>query len=237
MTTQGTVADAAAIKVLSSNSSRAVFDEVLPQFERTKGYKVFVSYDPAKIILERIERGESADLVILSDTTIGTLIKQGKIAAGSARTLARCGVGIAVRAGAPKPDIGSVEAFKRALLDAKSIAHTQSGASGMHFTGLIDRLGIAEQVKAKARTQPGGLVGELVARGEAEVAVQQIPELMAVPGIEIVGPLPAQLQLTTVVAAGVFVDAKEAQAAHALLEVLTSPSAARVFKAKGFEPA
>lgn len=237
MTTQQGGAGAAAIKVLSSNSSRAVLDELLPGFERANGFQVSVSYDPAKIMLERIKHGESADLVILSDTAIETLTKQGKIAARSSRALARCGVGIAVRAGARKPEIASVDAFKRALLDANSIAHTQSGASGMHFAALIERLGIAQQVKAKAKMQPGGLVGELVARGEAELAVQQIPELMAVPGIDIVGPLPPELQLATVVAAGVFADAKQPEAARALLGFLAAPAAVRVFMAKGFEPA
>lgn len=237
MTTQGTDANTAEVRVLCSNSSHAVMDELVPEFERASGHKVAVSYDPAKLMLQRIQRGETADLAILGAPAIDELTKQGKIAAGSRRDLARCGVGIAVRAGAPKPDIGSVEAFKRALLNAKSVAHTESGASGMHFAGLIERLGIAEQIKARARTQPGGLVGELVASGEAEIAVQQIPELMAVPGIEVVGPLPHELQKITLVSAGIFAASKHPEAAHALLEFLSTPAAARVYEAKGLLPA
>ncbi|OGA41368.1 MAG: hypothetical protein A3G24_06380 [Betaproteobacteria bacterium RIFCSPLOWO2_12_FULL_62_13] len=237
MTTQETSAKAAELKVFCSNSVRAVMDELVPQFERASGHKVAVSYDPAKIMLERIMGGESADLVILSAPAIDELTKQGKIVAGSRRELARCGVGIAVRAGAPKPDIGSVEALKRALLNARSIAHTSSGASGIHFAGLIERLGIAEQVRPKAVKRPGGLVGELVVSGEAEIAVQQIPELMAVPGTELVGPLPQELQVITTATASVFTDASQPQAAQALLEFLSTPAAARVFKAKGLEPA
>ena len=237
MTNQRTGAKAAEIKVLCSNSTHAVMDELVPEFERASGHKVAVSYDPAKIMLQRIQRGETADLAILGAPAIDDLTKQGKIAAGSRRDLARCGIGVAVLAGAPKPDIGSVEAFKRALLNAKSVAHTESGVSGMHFAGLIERLGIAEQMKARARMQPGGLVGELVARGEAEIAVQQIPELMAVPGIEVVGPLPRELQKITLVAAGIFAASRHPEAAQALLEFLSTPAAARVYKAKGLEPA
>lgn len=237
MTNQRTGANAAQIKVLCSNSSHAVMDELVPEFERASGHKVSISYDPAKMMLSRIEGGETADLAILGAPAIDELMKQGKIAARGRRDLARCGIGIAVRAGAPKPDIGSVEAFKRALLNAKSVAHTESGVSGMHFAGLIERLGIAEQVKAKARTQPGGLVGELVANGEAEIAVQQIPELMAVPGIELVGPLPQELQKITLVSAGMFAASRHPDAAQAMLEFLSTPAAARVYKAKGLEPA
>lgn len=174
--------------------------------------------------------------MILNAPAIDELTKQGRIAAGSRRTLAHCGVGIAVRAGAPKPDIRSVEAFKRALLDAKSIAHTEAGASGIYFAGLIERLGIAAQVKAKARTRPGGLIGRLVASGEAELAVQQIPELMAVAGIDLVGPLPPELQLISVVTAAIFADAKQPDAAQALIAFLATPAAARVFKTHGLDP-
>jgi molybdate transport system substrate-binding protein len=168
---------------------------------------------------------------------IDELAKEGHVAAESRRELARCGAGVAVRAGAPKPDISSVEAFKRALLAAKSIAHTTSGASGMHLMRVVERLGIAQEVRTKARTQPGGLVGEILARGEAELAVQQIPELLAVPGLDFVGPLPAELQITSVVSAALFSRAAQPEAARALLEFLSSPAAARAYKASGLEPA
>ena len=236
MANENQAGGAAGINVLCSNSSHAVMDELVPAFERASGHKVSIGYDTAILTLSRIKGGETADAVILNAPAIDELTKQGRIAAGSRRTLARCGVGIAVRAGAPKPDIGSVEAFKRALLDAKSIAHTEAGASGIYFAGLIERLGIAAQVQAKARTRPGGLIGRLVASGEAELAVQQIPELMAVAGIDLVGPLPPELQLISTVTAAVFANAKQPDAAQALLAFLATPAAARVFKTHGLEP-
>jgi len=210
--------------------------ERAPQFERANDCKIAISYDPAKVMLARIQKGETADLAILGSGAIDELVKQGKISAGSRRVLARCRVGVAVLAGKPRPDISSVEAFKRTLLGAKSVAYTQEGASGMHFAGLIERLGIAEQVKAKAVRQPGGLIGELVAAGKAEIAIQQIPELMAVAGIELVGPLPAEIQLVTVSSAGIFAGTKQAEAAQSFIQFLVTPAAARVMKAKGLEP-
>jgi molybdate transport system substrate-binding protein len=236
MTNQDQAAGAAAIKVLCSNSLHAVLKELVPDFERASGHKVAISYETAIQAMSSIRNGAAADAIILNAPSIDELTKLGKIAPGSSRTLARCGIGIAVRAGAPKPHIGSVEAFKRALLDAKSIAHTEVGASGIHFMKLIERLGIAAQVKAKTHTRPGGLIGELVANGEAELAVQQIPELMAVAGIDVVGPLPNELQATTTVTAAVFSDAGQPDAAHAFLAFLLTPAAAGVFKAKGFDP-
>ncbi|HLF38714.1 MAG TPA: substrate-binding domain-containing protein [Burkholderiales bacterium] len=225
-----------AIKVFASNSIRAVMGELAPQFERANDCKIAISYDPAKVMLARIQKGETADLAILGSGAIDELVKQGKISAGSRRVLARCRVGVAVLAGKPRPDISSVEAFKRTLLGAKSVAYTQEGASGMHFAGLIERLGIAEQVKAKAVRQPGGLIGELVAAGKAEIAIQQIPELMAVAGIELVGPLPAEIQLVTVSSAGIFAGTKQAEAAQSFIRFLVTPAAARVMKTKGLEP-
>ena len=210
--------------------------ELAPQFERANDCKIAISYDPAKAMLARIQKGETADLAILGSGAIDELVKQGKISAGSRRVLARCRVGVAVLAGKPRPDISSVEAFKRTLLGAKSVAYTQEGASGMHFAGLIERLGIAEQVKAKAVRQPGGLIGELVAAGKAEIAIQQIPELMAVAGIELVGPLPAEIQLVTVSSAGIFAGTKQAEAAQSFIRFLVTPAAARVMKTKGLEP-
>jgi molybdate transport system substrate-binding protein len=224
------------LRVFASNSIRAAMAELVPQFERASGNRVAVSYDPAKILLERIGKGQTADLVITGSGAIDALVKQGTVLPGSRRVLARCRVGVAVLAGAPKPDIGSVESLKRTLLRAASVAYTQEGASGMHFAGVIERLGIADEVKAKAVRQPGGLVGELVAAGKAEIAIQQIPELLAVPGIELVGPLPAETQLVTVTAAGVFSGAEQAAAARSLIEFLATPAAARVIQAKGLEP-
>src|SRR6185436_2668863 len=151
--------------LLTSNSMRGVLDELIPELERTGGARIAASFDPAQIMLQRIAGGETADLTILGQAAIDELSRQGKLVHGSQRTLARCGVGIGVRAGAPKPDVSTVEALKRALLDAKSVAYTSSGASGIHFAGIIEQLGIAIEVKAKAVNQPGGLIGERIVSG------------------------------------------------------------------------
>jgi molybdate transport system substrate-binding protein len=232
--TQAAVAGAAEIRVLCSTGMSSAMSVLVPEFERASGHKLSIAYDTANLLMGRIKGGETADLAILTGPAIDELAKQGKV--GGRADLARSGVGISVRSGAPKPDIGSVEALKRALLDAKSVAYTTTGASGVYFAGLLERLGIAEQVKAKAKLRPGGAVGELVARGEAEMAVQQIPELMSVAGTELVGPLPPEVQYVTVFSAGVFAGAKHTEAAQALVKFLSTPAAAQVLKAKGMEP-
>ena len=163
------------------------------------------------------------------------LIKQGKILAATRTDVARGGIGIAVRAGAPKPDIGSVEALKRALLDAKSITYAREGGSGIYFAGLLERLGMAEAMRAKTKFGTGN-VAELVARGDAEMAVQLITELIAVRGVELVGPLPAEVQNYIVLTAGVGAQAKEPGLAKAFLQFLTAPAAVPVIKSKGLEP-
>jgi molybdate transport system substrate-binding protein len=223
--------------LFSSNSTRAVLAELLPQFEHATGIRVNTSYDPALVMLKRIDDGETADVAILGQSAIDALANSRKILPESRRTLARCGVGIGVRAGAPKPDVSSTAAFKAALLAAKSIAHTTRGASGIHFTAVAKRLGIADEIRAKAVANQGGLIGELVVRGEAELAIQQIPELLAVPGVELVGPLPQELQSISVVVAGIFSGTRHAESARALIDFLATPAATRVFRAKGLEPA
>ena len=225
----------ATIKLFVSNSQRGVMDELLPQFERASGNKVEVSYDPAKLMMERIARGEAADLIIIGGSALEELEKAGKLAAGTRRVISSCGVGVAVKAGAPKPDIGTVDKFKHALLAAKSVAYTEHGASGIYFSKLIEKLGIAEPVKAKAARQAGGLVGEIVAAGKAELAVQQVPELMVVKGVDLVGPLPKEIQQTTVSSIGLFAGSKKE--ARALYDFLVTPEARRVMKAAGHDPA
>jgi molybdate transport system substrate-binding protein len=237
MTTPQAEGPGGELKLLSGNSTRAVYAELFPEFERVTGIRVNPVYDPAEIILQRVAAGETADLAIMGQAAIDKLAEQGKIAPESRRTLARCGVGVGVPSGAPKPDVSTADAFKRALLDAKSIAHTSQGASGIHFSKVIERMGIADSVKAKAVTQPGGLVGELVVAGKATLAIQQIPELMAVAGIDLVGPLPQEFQSISVLTAGIFATSRQAVAAQALLEFLATPASARVFRAKGLEPA
>jgi molybdate transport system substrate-binding protein len=227
----------AKIKLFCSNSLRGALTDLIPLFERSSGHHVELSYDPAKVMMERIGRGETADAVIIGGDAIEQLVQQGKLTAASRRPFASCGIGVAVRAGSARPDIGSVDAFKRALLAAKSIAWTQQGASGIYFSGLIERLGIAKEIRAKAAQQPGGLIAEQLVDGRADLAIQQIPELMAVPGAELVGPLPAEIQQVTASSAGIFTGSRNAKPAEELLSFLTSPSSKAVLKAKGLEPA
>jgi molybdate transport system substrate-binding protein len=190
------------VKVLASNGVKAVLRELAPQFERSTGHNLAITFDRSSELKKRIEAGELFDVAILTGPMIDGLMQQRKVAAGTGANMARSGVGVAVRAGAPKPDIGTVEAFKRALLDAKSVAYTTEGASGVYFASVLQRLRIADAVQAKSKTQPGGAVGELVARGEAELAVPQISELLPVAGTEVVGPFPPELQSFTLFTAG-----------------------------------
>ena len=229
-------ARASEITLLSSTGVKTVLLELLPQFEKTTGNKVNVAIDASNLLKKEIDAGKSFDVAILTPGLISDLIKQGKITDGSAANIARTGVGVAVKKGAPKPDISSVEAFKRALMNAKSIAYTTAGQSGAHFSKVIEQLGIADQAKARGKTTPGGSTGELVVKGEAEMAVQLISELMAVPGIDIVGPFPAEVQDYIVLTAGISSNAQDKAAAQALIKFLTDPRAAPAIKAKGMEP-
>lgn len=224
------------MRLLATNAWRGALGELLPAFERAQAIAVEVNYDPARVLLRRVAAGERADAVVLGCEALDELVRAGRIEPGSRRALARSWVGVAVRAGARKPDLSSVESFRRSLIEARSIAYTQEGASGQHFARLIEQLGIGEQVRAKAVRRAGGLIGELVAAGEAELAVQQVSELLAVPGIEFVGPLPSAIQLVTVSCIGVFAEAKHAQSAHLLADYLAGSEAARVLEAKGLEP-
>jgi len=189
------------------------------------------------MLIGEISKGASGDLAILSDEAIDDLTQQGRIVAGSRIDLARSAIGIAVRQGAPKPDLGSAAALKQALLSARTISFSKTGISGVYFPTVLERLGIAAQVASKTLIPtPGVLVGDLVAKGDAELGVQQISELLPVPGIEIVGPLPGELQKLTVFSAGLFVGAAEPEVAKALVAMLTSPAARPVYQRKGLEP-
>jgi molybdate transport system substrate-binding protein len=227
----------ATIKLFSGNSLRAVMGELAPAFEKATGHQIEASYDPAKMMMERLARGEAPDLILLNRSAIADLVKAGHVVPDSVRPVLSCGVGVAVGKGAPKPDIGTLDAFKRTLLAAKSVAWTSHGTSGIYFSGLIERLGMAEPLKAKAVLQPGGLVGELVVAGKAELAIQQIPELMAVAGVDFVGPLPREIQNVTNQSIGLFASSKEPAAARMLVDFMTSPEAKQMFQARGFETA
>lgn len=228
---------AAEIKVLSSNAMSDVMADLLPEFERTSGHKVVATYGPTPAVMSRIKAGEPADVVILGRQSIDELKKIGKVVPGSEADLAKTSVGIAVRAGAPKPDISTVEAFKNAMLSAQSVAASE-GASGNHFRRVLERLGIAEAMKPKLKTIPGAAhTAKLVAAGEVEMAVQMMSELQAVPGAEIAGPLPGDLHFELLLAAALDANAKETEAAATLIKFLASPAASLVLKRKGMEPA
>jgi molybdate transport system substrate-binding protein len=230
----------AEIKVLTAGAFRQVLLALLPDFERTSGHKVTVENDTVGALTKRIAGGEAFDLAVLTPKAVDDLAKEGKFAAGSRANLARVGVGVVVKDGTPKPDISSLAAFKQALLAAKSVAYIDpaaGGSSGIYVAGLLDKLGIAADVKPKAKLIPGGAVAEHVAKGEAELGIHQISEILPVKGVTLVGPLPAEIQNYTVYAAGIGAHAKESDAAKALLKTLTSPAAAEVLKSKDMEPA
>jgi molybdate transport system substrate-binding protein len=214
---------------------------LLAQFEKTSGHKLSITWGTGPMLVKRIEDGEGADIAILSRAGMDALLQQGKIAPGSDVALASSGVAIAVKAGASKPDISTPEALKQTLLKAKSISYSEpsaGGASGVYFAKLLDRMGIAEQMKPKTKYPPaGGFSGELLLTGEAELAVQQTPELMHVAGTEIVGLLPGELNVVTQFAAGITADSKYAEAGKALIAMLKSPQSAAVFRIKGLDPA
>jgi molybdate transport system substrate-binding protein len=227
---------AAEVKVLSSAAVKEPFVELIPGYERSSGNKVVATWAGTVNVLKRLQDGEVADLVVLAGPTIDDLIKQGKIVAGSRVDLAKSGVGVAVRSGAPKPDISTADALKRALLAAKSIAYS-TGPSGVYLDGLFQRMGIADELKAKTKVSaPGVPVGEMVARGEAEIGFQQVSELLPVAGIDYVGPLPAEIQTITVFSGGIHTGASQPDAAKALVKYITSPEAVPVIKKKGMEP-
>jgi len=229
-------APVAPLKLLTTNAVRGSLEELLPTFERQTKRKVEAYYYSTNQMMDLIKGGEMADVVILTGPALDELAKQGSVVQGSRTDLASTGIGVCVRRGAPRPDISTLDAFKRTLLDAKSVAHTTTGQSGVYFSGLIERLGIGAQVRAKARTQPGGIVGETVARGDAEIGIQQISEIYAASGADLVGPFPAEIQKLTVFSAGLFAGTRQEEAAKSLIQFLKTPASARVMKGKGLEP-
>src|SRR5262245_55671840 len=231
-----TAAQAAEIRVLSTGASRPALTELVPQFERATGHKLVIEYGFPAELVGKINAGEPFDVVILS-RDVDDLIAGGKVVADSRRVLGRTGIGIAIPQGAPKPDFSTVDAFKRALLDAKAIATSGEGSSGRYVAGLLDRLGIAEQVKPKIKSGPSGAAAQLVAKREVDFVVSGLPPLVGVAGIEWLGWIPAELNSWVIFGSGVSTAAKEPAAGRALLTFLTSPEAVSVFKAKGFEPA
>src|SRR5215470_7409433 len=230
-------ADAAEIKVIASNAVKTVVEELGPQFEKASEHKLNITFGVGTQLQANIEKGEAFDLVILAAGSVDSLIKQGKLTADTRADIARSSVGVAVKKGAPKPDISTTEAFKRAMLEAKSIGYVEQGASGIYLKGLFERMGLTEQLKSKTKLLPGSNpAANAVANGEVEIGITQISEILPYAGAELVGPLPADIQLYTVFAAAVGAGAKEAAPAGALLKFLTAPAAVPVLKTKGLSP-
>jgi molybdate transport system substrate-binding protein len=227
-------ARAADIKVLSGGAMKLLMEAVAPQFERASGHKVTFGFGPTLSQKKLIEDGATFDLALLPREVIDELAQHGKTA-GSAIDVTRSAVGVAIRAGAPKPDIATADAFKRALQNAKAISYSD-GPSGVYIASLLQRLGLAEEMKAKTRLAKGRPVADLVAKGEAEIGMQQITEILPVKGAELLGPLPDELQSIIVYAAGIGAAAKEADAARAFVKFLATPEVVRVIKAMGMEP-
>jgi len=234
-------ASAAEVRVMISGGLTAAYQALVPEFERATGNKVLTAYGPSmgttvNAIPVRLERGEPVDVLIMVGYALGDLIKQGKVIADSRVDLTKSLIGIAVKAGSLKPDISSPDAVKRALLSAKSIAYSDS-ASGVYVsTEMFAKLGVADEMKDKARKIPATPVGEIVAHGDAEIGFQQISELKPVQGIDIVGPLPDELQKITVFSAGIATVSKEPEAGRALIKFLASPAARDAIIKSGMEP-
>jgi molybdate transport system substrate-binding protein len=229
------------IKVFASGGFKAAYLALVPGFERASGRKVLTAWGSsvagaATSIPNRLAAGEPVDLVIMAGDALDKLIERGLVASGSRVDLARSGIGVAMRAGAPRPDLSSVDTFMRALRRAKSVAHSSS-ASGIYLRGLFQRLGLYDTLGDRIRQIEGEPVGAVVARGEAEIGFQQVSELLPVPGIDYVGPLPPDVQQFTVFAAGIATHAREPDGTRALIAFLTAPAAAPIIRRSGMEPA
>jgi len=221
--------DAAEIKVISSNALKTVLQELAPAFEKATEHKLVFTWGAAVPLKAQIEKGEAFDVTVLTTAAIDDLINQGKLVAATRTNLASSGAGVAVRKGAPKPDISTVEAFKRALINAKSVAYVEQGGTGIYLKQLLPRLGIADALKDKIKLLPP--------ENPAEIGMTQISEILPYAGDELVGPFPAEIQLTTSFATAIAANAKEPEPAKAFIKFLMAPAAAPVFKAKGLDPA
>src|SRR5215216_2889408 len=234
-------ASAAEVRVMISGGLTAAYNALVPEFERTSGHKVVTAYGPSmgttvNAIPVRLERGEPADVLIMVGYALGDLARQGKVMADSSVDLVKSPIGVAVKSGAPQPDISSAETLKRALRVAKTVAYSDS-ASGVYVsTEMFAKLGIADEMKDKARKIPATPVGEIVARGDAEIGFQQMSELKPVEGIDIIGPLPDELQKITIFSAGIATVSKEPDAGKALIKFLASPAARAEIVKSGLDP-
>ena len=226
------------LRLMCGIAFRGAFEAVvLPAFDRTHGGPVEIEWNPTNLLMKAIDQGERADIVIVTDEAVDALETRGLVQPTSRVKLARALLGIAVKRGAARPDISTPEAFRRTLLDARSVAYSQYGASGLYFAELIRNLGIADQVASRATIIPSGFTAERLVTGEADVAVQQLSELMAIDGADIVGPFPADYQKETSFSAALFRDCAHLQAAHAFLRQLRTSEAERAYLASGLTPA
>ena len=227
---------AAEIKAFFTGAARRSLEAILPQFERATGHKVVGVYALPPDLVKRIDAGEPFDVIVLSYDVEG-LVKQGKLVADSRTVMGRIGIGVAVKQGAPKPDFSTVEAFRRSMLNAKSIATSGEGSSGRYVAGLIERLGVADQVRPKIKSGGPGASAKMVAAGEVDFVVSGLPPLLGTPGIEWLGYLPEEINNWLPFTGGLGANAKEADAGRTLLKFLTAPAATAVWKENGLEPA
>jgi molybdate transport system substrate-binding protein len=229
------------ITVLSTTAMKTSMDALMPEFQRSSGHSTRFSYAPSARIAKQVADGESNDVAIVTGPGIEDLIRQGRIVAGSRTDIARSAMGLAVQKGSPRPDISTAEKFKQAMLAAKSLGMSNpvgGGQSGANLMKIFDTLGITEAMMPKLTFGPGGpagLIGNFLLRKEVEIGIQQIPELMAVPGIDIIGPLPDEIQSMTTFAVGLSTAARNPDAGRALMAFLSTPVAAKVMMEKGMQ--
>jgi len=234
----GTAAtNAGSLRVYTSDGFKPALQALIPQIEHALGRKVSPEFDASNVLQKKIESGERFDVAILAAGNIDALIKQGKLAAGTRAELGRAGIGVGLRAGAPKPDIGTPQAMKRLLLSAQSIEFNRDGASAVHINEMVERLGIAEKAKPKfVLTGAPGQPQMDVAAGKSEMVITLIPEIKDFPGLELVGPLPADLQSYINFSAAVAKDSPDQEASRALIKFISSPSVVPTLKQKGIDP-
>jgi molybdate transport system substrate-binding protein len=231
------LAHSAEVKVIAANAVKESVTPIIAAFEKESGHKVVTAWSGTEAIAKRISDGEIFDVVIIAAPNIDRLAQDGKVVPGSRTDFAKSAIGIAVRAGLPKPDISSSIAIKQAVLDARSVAYS-SGPSGFYLEELFRKFGISDQIRGKVRQPPSGVqVGELLARGDADLGFQQISELIHVKGIEFLGPLPPDIQNITVYSAGLLVTAPAPEAARTFMQSLTTPEFAPAVRRSGMDPA
>jgi molybdate transport system substrate-binding protein len=241
ITAQSNLANAAEIKVFSTIGVKSVLEELIPKFEKSSGHTLNVTWSTAALLTKRVETGEQADALVLIKNNVESLLKEDKIVPGTETLFGQSIFAVGIKTGTPKPDISTPEAFKKSLLSAKGVSYSNpasGGASGVYIAKQIDKMGIADQLKDKTKFPPsGGFSGTLLISGDADMAIQSKPELLSIPGVEVIGPLPGDMAFTVVYAAGVQSGAAQADAAKAFVNFLKSPEAQAVFKAKGYDPA